>query len=432
MAGETVIATSDPLTVKLFSISLQSEIEKISVFARMMAGKKSTQRMAVAKRERVQTTPDMPIVVINDLQQMAGDKVTCDMFHIVSGLPTMGDNEMEGRGVSLSFSTMEVKINQTRFPINAGSRMTRKRTRHNLRTIARANMASYFARLNDQIIQCHLAGARGSENSMDWNLPLDTHAMFADIMINPMQSPTSNRYFVAGGGDDVTDLGTTDALRLEDLDLISATLRDMPFPPAPIKVENDPMSEEEPIWCLMVTERQWHYILSRAGSGTNAWRKFIADATMRKSISKHPLFMGTTGLWNGLLVKRMPRAVRFLAGASVKLTSSSTGVESSYVVPAGVSAVDRAILLGGQALAIARGDAGGGTMGAFPTRWTEVLRDHGNSIEIGAGQMDGKQKFRFTGSDGAVTDFGVIAIDSYAPDPRSTEGASLRNSLGMA
>ena len=62
-------------------------------------------------------------------------------------------------------------------------------------------------------------------------------------------------------------------------------------------------------------------------------------------------------------------------------------------------------------------------------RWTEVLRDHGNSVEVGAGMMDGKKKFRFRGTDRQITDFGVAVIDSYAPDPRSSAGASLRRAL---
>ena len=428
MAGETVISTGNALTVKLFSVTLMTETEKLSVFSRMMGGKKSTQRMADAKRTRMQTTPDMPIVHITDLTKNAGDKVTCDMRHIIGGKPTMGDKEIEGRGVPLTHSTMEVKINQTRHAVNPGSRMTQKRTRHNLRKAGRAELAAYFARLQDQIIQTHMAGARGTEFTEDWHLPLESDPDFADIMINPMQPPTSNRYFVAGGGENVSEISVTDALKLEDLDVISATLRDMPFPPAPIKIENDPMSEEEPVWCLMVTHRQWHYILSRTGEGTTSWRRFVAEAAKRAMISKHPLFAGTTGLWNGLLVKRMPRAIRFTAGTGVKVVSADDGTTVTTTnVPAGVS-VDRAILLGGQALAVAEGDARGGG-DSYPSRWSEIRRDHGNSIEIAAGFMDGKEKFRFTGSDGKVTDFGIAVIDSYAPVPKSTAGATLRTAL---
>lgn len=425
MAGDTVIRTSDELAVKAFSVSLQAEVERHSVFSRMMTGKQSTESMANAKRARQQSSPDMPIVAITDLQQGAGDRVSCDMFHIVSGEPFMGDQVMEGRGVPLTFTSMEVVINQTRFPIQGGSRMTQKRTKHDLRKQARAQMSSYFARLNDQIIQTHLAGARGTENTRDWNVPLEGSTNFNNIMINPVESPTTNRYYAAGGGDDPTDVTSADPLGLEDLDVIVADLRSQPFPPAPIKVQDDSMGDEFPIWCLMVSEWQWHYLLREFGEQT--WRKSLADAALRGRATNHPLFTGEAGLWNGLLIKRMPRAIRFNTGSTIKLTNATSGAESSYT---NTVTIDRAILLGGQALALARGSASGGSgMSAFPMRWSEVLMDHDNSIEIGAHMMDGKKKFRYTGSDGALTDFGVAVIDSYAPDPKSTAGQTLRDAI---
>lgn len=427
MAGETVVSSGDPLAVMLYSVSLHSEIEKRCVFTSQMAGPISKESMAIAKRERMQTTPDMPIVVISDLAQTAGDRVTCDLFHIVNGKPVMGDREMEGRGVPLTFSTDEVKINQTRFPIKPGGRMTRKRTSHNLRRIARANMSSYFARLNDEIIQSHLAGARGSEVSDDWALPLASDPDFADIMINPLLPPTANRYFVAGGGDAASDVSSTDALLLEDIDVISTTIRDMPFPPSPIKVMTAKGDQEITVYCLMVTERQWHYITTAGGQNVQTnWRQAVAEATKRQMLTQHPLFTGECGYWNGFLIKKMPRAIRFNPGdeVSVQPTTGGNPVASN----AGVS-LDRAILLGGQALALARGDNQGSRNAAFPVRWTEVLRDHGNSIEIGGGMIDGKKKLRFTGTDGAISDYGVCVIDSYAPEPKSDAGQTLRSAL---
>lgn len=427
--AETVVGTSDPRAIQLYSVTLQSETERLNVFAKMMAGRKPTEFHALAKRERQQTTSGMPLVRIADLSKRRGDRVTCDMFHQISGKPFMGDKEMEGRGANISFDTMEAVINQTRFPINPGSRMTQQRTSHNLRAIARAEMASYFARLNDQLILVHLAGSRGTDSASDWIVPLDTDPDFAEILVNPVEPPTSNRYFCAGGKATPDLLDSSSPLILEDLDVISATLREMPYPPAPIRVDSDPMGQESPIWCLMVSERVWHYILSQVNSGRATFRQFLADAQMRRVQSKnHPLFTGDTGLWNGLLIKRMPRPIRFSPGDNIQITNSASGALADYQVPPSIP-VDRSILLGAQALALVEGNGAPRGTSAFPMRWTEVLRDHGNSVEVGAGMMDGKKKFRFRGTDRQITDFGVAVIDSYAPDPRSSEGASLRRAL---
>ena len=79
----------------------------------------------------------------------------------------------------------------------------------------------------------------------------------------------------------------------------------------------------------------------------------------------------------------------------------------------------------------ALGDAGEG-MG-IPTKWTEVVRDHGDKLEIGAQQIDGKQKIRFDqSSDNKVTDYGVAVLDSYAPDPSGSDGETLRSALKTA
>lgn len=427
MAGETVVRSGDNyLDIRLQSVSLQAESLRRSVFVRMMAGKQPKQRAALAKRQRLQSSPDMPIVMITDLEQGPGDTVTCDMFKVTSGIPFMGDEKMQGQGAPLKFSSMEVKINQSRFAIDVGGRMTNKRTRHNLRKIARANLSSYFARLNDQVIMVHLAGTRGSENTVDWNVPLDTHEKFGRVLINAVQAPTRNRRFIVGGHTTIANITTADVLSLEFIDVLATKLRESALPPAPIRVDNDPMGDEQPVWCLYVSERQWLYILIKAGSNNANWRKFVADASKRASISKHPLFSGDTGLWNGILVKKFPRPIRLAPGFMLK-ERQTDGTESDVAVPAARSS-DRAILLGGQALAMASGNAGN-KRSPFPMGWNEETTDHKNALEVAAWQMDGKKIFRFTGSDDEVTDFGRATVDSYCPDPDSTAGRSLINSL---
>lgn len=422
--AETQVATTDSVAIKLYSVALFAESVRKSSLMEPMTGKAPKQEQSLAKRERVQSSPAMPIVVVSDLAQTAGDRVSVDMFDLISGMPIMGDEKISGKGAPIDFSSMEVVINQTRFPINAGQRMSQKRTRHNLRKIARAGMASWFARTNDQICLIHLAGARGTEQSIDWNIPLESHDKFSEIMVNPVQPPTRNRRFIAGGGKDLSDLASTDALRLEDLDRISAALREMPLPPAPVRLQNDPMGDTDPVYILYVTTRQWHYMMQQ--SGDLAWRKLVQDATTRLHISKHPLFAGQTGVWNGFVIKRMARAIRWKPADSLK-EYDANGAVQTRTVGAGLY-IDRAILLGGQALAVARGDAGT-PQGGYPMKWTEELSDHKNSLEIGAAQIDGKKKFRFKGSDGAQTDFGVMTIDSYAPDPDTALGITLANEL---
>ena len=258
------------------------------------------------------------------------------MVHNIQGKPFMGSEMAEGRGTPLSFDDQEFIIDQSRFPVKAGDKMSQQRTVHSLRMMAKSTLKNWFGRLFDNRIQVHLAGARGTDDVEDWVVPLESDADFKRIMINPVHPPSSNRYYVAGGGSNVAAIGDTDALRLEDFDVISSNLREQAFSLAPIEVTEN-MGDEDPLWCAVVTQRQWHYLLARTGEGTLAWRKFMADATQRRTMTNHPLFKGTCGMWNGMLIKRVNRPIRFAAGTSVKTIDSTTGAEATSAVAAGIT-----------------------------------------------------------------------------------------------
>ncbi|WP_419917462.1 DUF4043 family protein [Candidatus Poriferisocius sp.] len=424
--ADTVVSTASPQAIKMFSVMLLAETERNCVFNRMMAGKKPSQFNTRAKIEKQQTTPDMPIVRIADLSKGRGDRVTCDMVKTLGGLPTMGDRQLEGRGDNLQLTEMEAIINQTRKAVKPGSRMSQKRTSINLRMTAKAELGKYFGRLNDQRILVHMGGQRGDAMDEDWAVPLDSHGEFNDIMINPVQPPTSNRHFMAGGKANVAALTAADPLTLEDLDVLSAKLRSMPYPPAPIKLDG----MQQSIWCLMVSEWQWHYLVTQANRSRTGWRQYQADARVRAGkAGNHPLFNDDPGLWNRLLIKQMPRPIEFRAGTNVRTTDSDTGAVTTSAVGADTSIVHRAILIGGQALAYIEGDGTPKGMDSLPLMWNEELLDHKNTLEVSARTMDGMAKFRFEGSDNKLTDFGCAVIDSYAPDPYSGAGETLRGNL---
>ena len=423
--ADTVITTASPQAIKVFSVMLLAETERNCVFNQMMAGKKPSQFNTRAKIEKQQTTADMPIIRVADLTKGRGDRVTFDLVKTISGLPTMGDRQLEGRGDNLQLTEMEAIINQTRKAVKPGSRMSQKRTNINLRMTAKAELGKYFGRLNDQRILVHMGGQRGDAMDADWAVPPDTHGEFNDIMINPVLPPTQNRYFAAGGKANAAAITNQDPLTLEDLDVLSAKLRSMPYPPAPIKLNG----MQQGIWCLMVSEWQWHYLTQQANAGRTSWRQYQADARVRAGkAGNHPLFQDDPGLWNRLLVKQMPRPIQFDAGSAVRVQPNNGGAVTSTNVAAGVT-LHRAILVGGQALAYIEGDGTPKGMGAIPVMWNEELLDHKNTLEVAARMMDGITKLRFEGSDGELVDFGCAVIDSYAPDPYSNEGALLRDHL---
>lgn len=420
----TNIPVGSALARKIYSVGLFTRVQHSPGFMNLISGEMPKEGSFAAKTKG-QTSPDYPIVKAGDLAKGAGDTVSIDLFNILQGKPVMGDKRIEGRMMQLTYSSMDVRIDQVRGGADSGGRMTQKRTVHNLRNISMAGLQAWMQRLEDQTALVHLAGARGSQQTSDWVVPLQSDADFGEIMVNTVKAPTKNRYFAANDATTPADIGTNDALTLQDIDRIVAQLRESPVVMQSVKIKGDDRAWNDPLWVMFVTERQWLYMHSRTSQTT--WRQAVQYAFERKSGGlKHPLFDAyETIMWNGVLIKRMNRyAIRFAAGDFVVTdTGGADGLTYTESTVQTAQPVDRAVIVGAQALAKAYGKSASD----YFYDWSEKEVDHGNSIETVAASMTGSAKIRFK-IDGADTDFGVAVVDSYAPDPASAAGRTLLGS----
>ncbi len=421
----TPVPIGSPLARKSYSVGLFSKVHLAPGFMNLLSGSMPTSGEFGAKGKG-QTSPDYPIVKTGDLSKNAGDTVSIDLFNLLQGKPVMGDQRIAGKMMAMTSSSMDVRIDQTRGGADSGGRMSQKRTVHKLRSIAMTGLQGWMQRLEDQTVLVHLAGARGSQNSADWVVPSSDDPDFADILVNPIKAPTKNRYFCANDATSPADIGTNDALTLQDVDRIVTQLRESSVPLQTVKIEKDDKAWNDPLWVMFVTERQWLYLSSRTSQTT--WRQAVQNAYERKSGGmKHPLFDAyETIMWNGVLIKRLNRmAIRFDQNSSVIVDNGGadgkTYNETSVIAAA---PIDRAIILGAQALAKAYGST---SESNYYYDWSEEKVDHGNSVEIVASMMQGCAKVRFK-IDGVDTDHGVAFVDSYAPDPNSPAGRTLLNS----
>lgn len=353
-----------------------------------------------------QTMAGAPVVRITDLTKQRGDSVDMQLFHQLSGRPTMGDNKIAGRLESMSFADFSLKISQTRHGVDAGGKMSQQRTKHDLIKTARTLLADgYYGRLVDQRGFAQLAGARGDFNAPDIILPMADDPEFADIMINPLTAPTYERHFFGGDATSFEAIDAADRFNLGCVDNMSLFLSEMANPIQPIRMVSDP-SGGEPLYVLYVTPRQWHdFYTSTSGKD---WQAMLAAAMERSKGWNHPIFRGEGAMWRGILVKPykgMP--IRFNQGSAVKVcaANSATGMEVDKV--AGTT-IDRAVLLGGQALANAFGSGEQG--GAFSMH--QEPSDHGNSTEISISFISGVQKIRFKQRNGHIQDHGCMVLDT--------------------
>jgi N4-gp56 family major capsid protein len=420
--SQTTIPVGSPLARKVFGAALFAATQRQPTLMNRLTGPAPKQGAAEAKLKG-QTSPDMPFVRVTDLSKSAGDTVTMDLINITTGYPIMGDRNAEGKGQSLSFSTMEAKIDLSTQVVDAGGKMAQQRTVHGLRGLAMANLQGWFGRFHDQCMLVHCAGARGQQAGVDWVVPLQSEASFAETLVNTVLAPTYNRHYVADGtavvqgGAQLASVDTSDVFRLEHIDALATIIADSEFKLQPVKLPDDPAAEDEPMYVMYVTHRQWNSVLTNTSN--LVWRTMLQNAWNRASYgSKHPLFTGETVMWRNIVLKKMDRAIRFAGGTTTKhITAGNryTATETDVTLAAlsATTAVDRALLFGAQAAGHIYGRSVNTDTYAA---WMERPYNFGRNLEVAGDFMGGKTKVRFSIPDGngnnEPTDHGVMVLDT--------------------
>jgi hypothetical protein len=321
---------------------------------------------------------------------------------------------------------MEIKIDLLTKMVDAGGRMSRKRTKHDLREVAKAQIGAYFPALADQTAIVHLAGARGTEENEDWIVPVQTDADFESIVINPVKAPSANRHFVVSGdtltrsGAALASIEPTDILTLDFLGKIKTMIDERAVRLQSVKLAGDKMQGASHLWLLYVTPRQYE-LLKQSASGKI--ETLQANALKRANFAgQHPVFFSDSFLYESILVNKLPYNIRFCGGDETRIvTNAATGAESAIAISNQITndfAVDRAILLGAQALGDCfgrlqdpSGVSGGVDANAYPFGFLENPYNINRATEYGGEMMRGMSKIQFR-YNGVPTDHGVCVIDS--------------------
>jgi hypothetical protein len=424
---QTNVATGSAMANKVVSAMVTAQVARQPGMLKNLTGPAPQQAQANATL-RSQTSPGMPIVNVTDLAQTAGDKVSVDCFNIVGGKPIMGDRNAEGKGEKLTSSSMDVSIDMSTKGVDAGGKMSQKRTRNNLLALAKSQLVGYFPRLDFQRCLVHLAGARGAQWDTNWAVPLSTDADFTEIMVNPIIAPTYNRHYVVNstdltqGGLQLGSIASTDVLKLVHLDILAAMYDEWGIKMQGVKFAGDPAADDSPIKGILLVDPLAYDNLLRDATSNNNIRAFQAAAVERArfgDLAKHPLFAGEVGMWNNILVKKIDFAVRFNPSDShqyVAVADRLTAAETAGTVNASLTAgyqVSRSLFLGAQALANCLGaNYGSGT----PYTVLENRYNLGRNYEVFGEVIGGQSKLRFKfineNGDLEPTDFGVVALDS--------------------
>ena len=361
----TVVAFGDPKAQRKWSANLAVDTRKKSYFENRFIGVDDNN---VIQRK-------------TELETDAGDTVSFDLCVQMRAKPTYGDARLEGKEESLKFYTDQVIIDQVRHAASAGGKMSRKRTAHDMRMIAKNRLGDYFARLVDELFFMYLSGARGI------NEDFNEDTSYTGFAGNALNAPDTGHLLYGG-------IATSKA-SLTSADKMTVTVVEKAINKAEMMQARDPkVANMVPVsngsddqYVLLMSPFQEYDM--RTNSTTGQWldiQKAAAAAEGRKS----PIFMGSLGMINNTVLHKHRNVIRF----------------SDYGAGSNVLAA-RALFLGRQAAVVAYGTAGG-----LRYSWEENTKDYGNEPTVASGFIGGIKKTVFNGKD-----FGVISIDTAAADP---------------
>jgi N4-gp56 family major capsid protein len=267
--GKTVIGLNDPKAVKKYSGYLAVDTARKSYFSRKFMG--------------VGEDASMPIQMLTQLENDAGEQITYDLVMQLKMQPIEGDNTLEGKEEELKLYTDNVYIDQLRSGINTGGRMTRKRTLHNLRAVGRKRQGEYWSRVFDEIFFMYGSGARGI--NADYIFPT-SYTGFAN---NAFAAPDTEHLLYSGDATAKANVDAADKMSLATIDRLVAKATMMGGGTTGIPQIQPVMIDGEEHYVLVMTP--WDVYNLRAGTAAGTWldiQKAAATAEGRKS----PIFKG--------------------------------------------------------------------------------------------------------------------------------------------
>lgn len=361
----TVVAFGDPKAAKKWSANLAVDTRKKSYFENRFIG---TDDNNIIQRK-------------TELETDAGDTISFDLCVQMRNRPTYGDQRLEGKEESLKFYTDQVKIDQVRHAASAGGKMSRKRTVHDMRMIAKNRLGDYFARLVDELMFMYLSGARGINEDY---IEDTTYTGFAG---NSFTAPDTQHLIYGGSAISKASLAAGDKM--------TVTVIEKAINKAEMMQARDPRTANMvPVtngatdqYVLLMSPFQEYDM--RTNATTGQWLD-IQKAAAAAEGRDNPIFKGSLGMINNTVLHKHRNVVRFRDYGS-----------GSNVLAA------RALFLGRQAAVVAYGTAGG-----LRYSWEENTKDYGNEPTVASGFIGGIKKTVFNSRD-----FGVISIDTAAADP---------------
>lgn len=369
--AQTIVGLNDAKAVKRFSAFLAHDTARKSYFNKKFMGEGEE--------------AEAPIQLLRKLENEAGEQVSYDLVMQLKMEPVEGDNTLEGKEEDLSFYSDSVYIDQARGGVNTGGRMTRKRTIHDLRKIARVKQSDWWSRVFDELLFMYLSGARGVNSDFIFGTGYTGRAN------NAFVAPDSS-HIIYGDGSSKATLTASGKMSTTVIERAVTKASTLGGGSSGIPALSPIMVDGEEHYVMLMHEFSAYDL--RTSTSTGQWldiQKAAAGAEGRNS----PIFKGSLGKLNNVVLHSHRAVIRF----------------SDYGAGSNVAAA-RALFLGRQAGVCAFGNSGSG----LRFGWHEESRDNGNQAVITTSSIFGIKKTAFTIA-GTSRDFGLLSVDVAAADP---------------
>lgn len=370
--ARTIIGAGDPKAIKKYSAFLAVDVGRTSYFNKKFMG----------VGEDAQT----PLQTLPHLESDSGDTVSYDLVMQLKMKPVSGDNILRGKEEDLKFYTDSLLIDQQRGGVNTGGKMSRKRTIHDLRKIARVRQSEWWSRLFDETIFCYLSGARGV------NADYIEETGFTGYAGNAFVAPDALHLMYGGDATAKANVDATDKMSLALIDRAVTKAETLGGGSSGVPSIQPVMIDGEEHYVLVMSPFQAYDL--RTNSSTGQWLD-IQKAAAAAQGANNPMFKGGLGMYNDVILHKHKGVIKF----------------SDYGAGSNVAAA-RALFLGRQAGVVAFGSPGTG----LRFDWNEEVEDRGNQVVITTSSIFGVKKSAFT-IEGTSRDFGVVALDTAAADP---------------
>jgi N4-gp56 family major capsid protein len=264
--------------------------------------------------------------------------------------------------------------------------MSRKRTLHDLRKIAKARSIDWWARVFDEIIFMYLSGVRG-DNS-EFVFPT-TYTGFAN---NSLTTPDSNHIVFGGVATTKATVAATDTMSTLPIDRAVAYAEMMGGGgPAYSEVPQLQKVDVEGQECYLCVMDPYQKFNLRRNTTSNDWAD-IQKALVTAQGKDNAFFKGGIGTWNGVVLHSHQNVIRWTSG-----DGGFTNAAASIALFCGLQAGTIAFGSPGQDLRFG---------------WHEEGRDNNNRVVISTHTIWGFKKVTFNS-----LDFGVMVIYTAATKP---------------